>query len=179
VKIAIGIVLALAAFAGSMGFWAIIKKKRHLWKLTQDQDFLVRFLQRLDEEESFESRTARIEPLAGHFINNLYLITKATLEADKSTQKLGAIIAIAALVGSYFISTTWIVITLGAGVLGSLVPIGEAGQQNALTTILEIAQIVFKWHRESPGDCEDLIFESPPIRGIYDAVYIVARLREI
>ncbi len=175
IKVVIEIVLALTAvFAGTM-VWGVRQKNKFLIQKANDQDFLDEFVDTLQREKPFSERAKDIEPLGYGYFENIALVTQATSRADRSLQRLGVLLLAAILILSYFLGVWSVAVNVMVFILVSFIPLSEAQVRNALTSILEAAQILYKWNEANPGECQELMEETQSLKKIHKAIKRINR----
>jgi hypothetical protein len=61
-------------------------------------------------------------------------------------------------------------INVGLFFIAAAAPLGESGARNALRSIMEVALILYKWHKSDPSGCRAFVEEAESLQSLYKAV---------
>ena len=141
----------------SLGFWQPVRSRRLTRKYCQDQGFLNRFIQNLDAESSFSERAEKLEQFRGDWAWNMLLVTNTNVQSLSILRTLNLVIALLLVAGSYFLEPLFAAVNVAVFLLWALLPATGAASQNALTEILSMAQISFRWRRDDPAGYREFL----------------------
>ena len=164
------VVLAIVTFLGSFMFWGIAKKNRFLHERMIDRDFLTELLRFEHKKKPFEQRTAHYSPIGPGYVCNLQMAMRSTLRAGSRVKSIGIVLGLAAPFASMFMGSVYGAVNVVVFALAAFAPIGEPGQRNALSSILEVALILYKWNTVNPRECYEFSREATSLQKLCDSV---------
>ena len=174
VTIEIEVVLgAVALLAGSF-LWQLWKRNQFLQRAIHDTDFLARLISPKTLDNPPSRSSPYLQELPQGYPLNLQLVIRADRKSTRFSKLIFGTLAIAALIGSYFLGFTYLVINVAIFLLAGLARVSEQARANAAQHILAIAVILDRWRTQNFADCETWIKQAWSLRPLYDAV-IAAR----
>jgi hypothetical protein len=169
-RIAGEVLLATLTFFLGGTLWQLHKRKAFVKWASARQPFLNGLLSR----EMLADPPPQLEPYLaknkiGYFINLTNVVS-----AERRSQRVPWIIAFCALLlvlsGSFYLGSTYLAINVALICFLGFQPISEAAKRNACEHILTMAAILYRWHADDSGECDEWVAHVPSLTTLYRAV---------
>jgi hypothetical protein len=171
-RIAIELILSVAALLASYSFWQVRKRDVYFRHMMRDQHFLETWFSAY--RTTFAKMRDPVIPFEGK--NGIpYMLTLGVVgRADRAAIRLlylsfGVPLA-AILIGSYFLGLPYLAVNVALSCLSALAPLCRPAKESALTDILEVAVVLRKWDTENASDCEKFVQQAWALKPLYEAV---------
>jgi hypothetical protein len=170
VRIGIEIVFVLVLNFSAMGFWQSVATRRVFSKSLADQDFLDRVISALNDEKPFTERARDLRMLQGGWANNLAAVLQVQTESLSRARSLHLIIALAVLIGSYFLGIVYLCINVGIFFLLGLFGRTRSSVRIAYRDTVALAVILYRWRHENPKEHASFMESGWTLRELNGAV---------
>ena len=162
-KIIVEVILAILSFGMGYAFWSCVKSPKFLGRTIANQEELEKYISFIGKDKIIEDVKKSETPPRGLTHDALILITiSSRIKATDSGRNVAGFIFLIVLIGSYFLSRTFVIINLICFFLMWLSKISASAQNNVFNDINSLIRNIYRWHQMEPENCQNFCLNERP-----------------
>jgi hypothetical protein len=170
-RIIIEVILGVILIGLAYSFWDCVKSPKFLDQLLANKNELKRIFDFIGIDDIYKE-SQNIQPVLGSFSNDMAIWMKASFKALDRVKYMTLLSSSVIILGSYFLSTSYILINIFLFLLLSLFPLTTSAKNNVVTDVHNLFLNVFKWNYSDPVECQTFCNEEQPrlFKNIYSII---------